>query len=202
MGRRQPLRVRSGGHASRQRGSGREQQRPRAAAPPGGAVLAHDRNWRREARAAWYSGVALTGALTGIDLARGAFDGLRGCCWAALGALLLAVLMPQRVTAGDGWLATRGLLRERRVRTDLLTRVWRSDGITPRLVLRDVGGGRVELDPEVLVDNPLLWHHLEAGVRRARADGLLREPATPLTCVGRRVDEEVARVLLKEAGLE
>lgn len=196
------MRVRSGGHASRQRGPGRERHRPRTAAPPGGAVLAHDRHWRREARAAWCSGAALTCALTLIDLARGALDGLRGGCWAALGALLLVVLMPQRVTVGEGWLATRGLLRERRVRTDLLTRVRRSDGITPRLVLSDVGGGRVELDPEVLVANPLLWHHLEAGVRHARADGLLREGATALACVGRRVDEEVARVLLREAGLE
>lgn len=196
------MRVRSGGHASRQRGPGRERHRPRTAVPPGGAVLAHDRHWRREARAAWCSGAALTCALTLIDLARGALDGLRGGCWAALGALLLVVLMPQRVTVGEGWLATRGLLRERRVRTDLLTRVRRSDGITPRLVLSDVGGGRVELDPEVLVANPLLWHHLEAGVRHARADGLLREGATALACVGRRVDEEVARVLLREAGLE
>lgn len=196
------MRVRNGGHASRQRGPGRERHRPRTAAPPGGAVLAHDRHWRREARAAWCSGAALTCALTLIDLARGALDGLRGGCWAALGALLLVVLMPQRVTVGEGWLATRGLLRERRVRTDLLTRVRRSDGITPRLVLSDVGGGRVELDPEVLVANPLLWHHLEAGVRHARADGLLREGATALACVGRRVDEEVARVLLREAGLE
>ncbi|WKK22060.1 hypothetical protein QZH56_25060 [Streptomyces olivoreticuli] len=201
MGRRQPLRVQSGGHALRLRG-GRERQRPRTVSPPGGAVLAHDRNWRREARAAWYSGVALTGALTLIDLARGALDGFRGGCWVALGALLLAVLMPQRVTAGEGWLATRGLLRERRVRTDLLTQVRRSDGITPRLILRDAGGARVELDPAVLVDNPLLWHHLDTGARRARTVGLLREGATPLACVARRVDDEVARELLREAGLE
>ncbi|MGW1077045.1 hypothetical protein [Streptomyces sp. NPDC002537] len=187
MGRRQALRIRSSGART---------------APPGGAVLAHDRHWRREARAAWLSGAGLTAVLALIDLARGGLDAFRGGCWATLGALLVAVLLPQRVTAGDGWLATRGLLRERRVRTDLLTRVRRSDGITPRLILRDVGGGRVELDPAVLVANPLLWHQLDTGARRARESGLLREGGTVLATVARRVDGDTTKALLERAGLD
>ncbi|RLV08615.1 hypothetical protein CTZ27_07470 [Streptomyces griseocarneus] len=165
-------------------------------------MLAHDRTWRGEARSAWLSGLGLAGLLTLVDLARGGLDGFRGGCWALLGALLVGVLLPRRVTAGDGWLATRGLWREHRVSTDLLTLARRSDGITPRLILRDVGGNRVELDPAVLVANPLLWHYLDAGARRARSSGLLREGASVLAQVGRRVDGEGAKLLLQRAGLE
>ncbi|ARZ70254.1 hypothetical protein SMD11_4657 [Streptomyces albireticuli] len=165
-------------------------------------MLARNREWRAEARAAWLCGLGLTGVLVSIDLARGTLDGWRGGFWTGLGALFLAVLLPQRVTAGDGWLATRGLLRERRVRTDLLTRVRRSEGITPRLVLCDVGGGRVELDPQVLIANPLLWHQLDAGARCARRSGLLREGAPVLASVGSQVDGDIARELLGRAGLE
>ncbi|UQI43796.1 hypothetical protein M1P56_05210 [Streptomyces sp. HU2014] len=193
MGRRQHLRVRTHGRAA--------DGRP-GAPPTAGRVLARNREWRAEARAAWLCGLGLTGVLVSIDLARGTLDGWRGGFWTGLGALFLAVLLPQRVTAGDGWLATRGLLRERRVRTDLLTRVRRSEGITPRLVLCDVGGGRVELDPQVLIANPLLWHQLDAGARCARRSGLLREGAPVLASVGSQVDGDIARELLGRAGLE
>ncbi|GAA0456693.1 hypothetical protein GCM10009544_19180 [Streptomyces stramineus] len=164
-------------------------------------MLAHDRNRRRDARAAWCFGSALAGLLALVDLGRGGLDWARGGCWAGLGALLVAVLLPRRITAGDGWLATRGLWRERRVRTGLLTRVHRSDGIAPRLVLCDVGGGRVEIDPEVLVANPLLWHQLDTGARRSRESGLLREGAAHLAALAERVDGEGARRLLESAGL-
>ncbi|WP_343067081.1 hypothetical protein [Streptomyces rectiverticillatus] len=192
MGRRQPSRVRAGGHDAHTR-------RARAH-PPGGRVLAHDRTWRREARAAWYCGTALAGVLVLADLGRGGLDVPRGACWAGLGALLVAVLLPHRVTAGDGWLAVRGLLGEKRVRTDLLTQVRRADGMTPRLVLRDAGGGRVELDPQVLVANPLLWHRLDAGARRSRESGLLREGGAALAELAERIDGEGARRLLDGCG--
>ncbi|WP_424887591.1 hypothetical protein [Streptomyces sp. XH2] len=188
MGRRQLSKARAGGPVA--------QTARTKARPPGGAVLAHDRGWRREARAAWYCGSALAGVLVLADFARGGLDWPRAACWTGLGALLLAVLLPQKVTAGDGWLAVRGLLGEKRVRTDLLTQVRRADGMTPRLVLRDAGGNRVEFDPEVLVANPLLWHWLDTGVRRARESGLLREGGAPLTELAERIDGEGARRLL------
>ncbi|MBB4892567.1 hypothetical protein FHS39_001578 [Streptomyces olivoverticillatus] len=165
--------------------------------PPPGEVLAWDRGWHREARTAWGYGAALAAVLLTADQARGGLDWMRGCCWVAIGAALVAVLRPDRVTAGDGWLAVRGLLRERRVRTDLLTQLRRADGVAPRLVLRDAGGGRVELDPRVLVANPLLWHQLDAGTRRSRERGLLREGAVPLAALARRIDDEGARALLE-----
>ncbi|MBZ4318063.1 hypothetical protein JNW98_01520 [Streptomyces sp. SCA2-4] len=133
---------------------------------------------------------------------RGELDAVRTCCWIALGSTLVAVLRPPRVTAGDGWLASRGLLRERRVRTDLLTRVRQLDGVAPRLVLRDVGGGRVELDPRVLRANPLLWHEVERGARRALERGLLREGAPVLAALASRIDGEGAREVLRASGLE
>ncbi|MFI8940821.1 hypothetical protein [Streptomyces syringium] len=170
--------------------------------PTAGGVLAWDRGWRREARAAWLCGLALAGVLTAIDLARGEFDWRHGCFWAALGATLVLVLRPARITAGDGWLASRGLLRERRVRTDLLTRVRREDGMAPRLVLRDITGSRVELDPKVLADNPLLWHYLDVGARLARERGVLVEGTKSLTALAERIDGEGARRLLGAAGLE
>ncbi|WP_436750897.1 hypothetical protein [Streptomyces sp. URMC 124] len=194
--------MRAGGH-DRTRAGGHAAQAARTRThPPGGAVLAHDRHWRSEARAAWYCGTALAGVLVLADLGRGSLNGPRGACWAGLGALLLAVLMPHRVTAGDGWLAVRGLLGEKRVRTDLLTRVRRADGMTPRLVLRDAGGNRVELDPQVLVANPLLWHRLDAGARRSRESGLLREGGAPLAELAERIDGEGARRLLETCGFD
>ncbi|MEU2513118.1 hypothetical protein [Streptomyces syringium] len=203
MGRRQTLRSRVHGSLAHGRSAvhGRRAVYGRGShpRPSVGGVLAWDRGWRREARAAWLCGLALAGVLTAIDLGRGEFDWQHGCCWAALGATLVLVLRPARITAGDGWLASRGLLRERRVRTDLLTRVRREDGMTPRLVLRDVMGGRVELDPKVLVDNPLLWHQLDAGARLAHQRGVLLEGAGVLTALAERIDGEGARRLLRSA---
>ncbi|MFH8367629.1 hypothetical protein [Streptomyces sp. NPDC018031] len=97
-------------------------------------------------------------------------------------------------------LASRGMFRERLVRTDLLTSVSRPEGVAPRLVLRDVLGHRVELDPEVLAANPLLWHELDRGARLSRRRGLLRCGAAVLAAVGDRVDGDGARRLLGTAG--
>ncbi|MFF4155875.1 hypothetical protein [Streptomyces sp. NPDC001678] len=196
MGRRQTLRARHGGYVRRTHAG-----KPGEPGAPG-RVLALDLGWRREARSAWLCGLGLGGALLLADVARGSVNWPRGGCWAAIGVTLVAVLWPARVTAGENWLAVRGLLRERRVRTDLLTRVRRSDGMSPRLVLRDVGGNRVEFDPKVLTANPLIWHHLDTGVRRARETGLLREGAMPLGALADRIDGEGARRLLRSAGLE
>ncbi|GAA2922675.1 hypothetical protein GCM10020221_18500 [Streptomyces thioluteus] len=79
----------------------------------------------------------------------------------------------------------------------------RADGVAPRLVLRDVGGNRVELDPRVLRTNPLLWHQLDAGARRARERGLLREGAAVLEAVGGAGGRRGGRGgILRASGLE
>ncbi|MFD3484717.1 hypothetical protein [Streptomyces sp. NPDC058665] len=44
-------------------------------------------------------------------------------------------------------MASRGLLRERTVRTDRLVSVRWSDGVAQRLIPRDLDGGSVEVDP-------------------------------------------------------
>ncbi|MGK5632697.1 hypothetical protein, partial [Streptomyces sp. URMC 123] len=139
-----------------------------------GPVLARNREWRGELRAAALASAALLALLLLCDALNGTLDGPRAGCWCALGLALLLVLYPPRVTAGKGWLAARGPLRERRVRTDLLTRVTLAEGMAPRLVLGDVRGRRVEIDAGVLRRNPLIWHELDAAARRSRERGLLR----------------------------
>ncbi|UQA95497.1 hypothetical protein [Streptomyces halobius] len=136
------------------------------------------------------------------DLANRTLVPWRFLCWTALALVLFAVLYPSRVTADEHWLASRGLLRTRRVRTDLLVLVRRGDGVAPRLVLRDAVGGRVELDPKVLTANPVLWHRLDQGVRRSRGRGLLRCGAAPLQALADRIDHDGARAVFEASGLE
>ena len=69
-------------------------------------------------------------------------------------------------------------------------------------MLRDTLGGRVEIDPEVLVRNPQLWSRLEAGARKSAADGLLLSGSTALQRIAVRVDRETARNVFKASGLE
>ncbi|MGW4985296.1 hypothetical protein [Streptomyces mirabilis] len=57
-------------------------------------------------------------ALLMIDWGEGTLTALRGVLWAGLGALLFLVLYPPRVTAGQGWLSSRGLLRKVSERID------------------------------------------------------------------------------------
>jgi len=174
---------------------------PKDALCDGGPVLARDREWAPELRSSLVCSVALFALLLLIDVAGTGFDALRTLCWAGLGLLLFAVLLPPRVTAGDGWLAVRGLLREKRVRTDALTGVRRAAGTAPRIVLRDAGGNRIEFDPHVLIANPLLWHELDRGARRSREHGLLDEGQAVLADLAERVDGSAVRALLEQAGL-
>jgi hypothetical protein len=131
--------------------------------------------------------------------------------WAALGAMVFAVLLPPRVTAGEGWLAVRGPGRERRVRTDALVVVGLYGPVAQRLVLWDAYGGRLELNPRVLAANPLLWHLLDTGARRSRERGTLRSGTDVLRELGMgappsgiwgRIDGETARAVLRTSGLE
>jgi hypothetical protein len=68
-----------------------------------------------------------------------------------------------------------------------------SEGITQRLALSDTSGGRLELDPKVLNTDPLLWHHLERGARRALEQGTLRCGMPVLERLRRRIDAEACR---------
>ncbi|MFI6352247.1 hypothetical protein ACIBJF_06170 [Streptomyces sp. NPDC050743] len=122
--------------------------------------------------------------------------------WLALALLLFLVLFPARVSAHGNWLTSRRLLVERRVRTDQLVSVRCLKGVSQRLLLRDAHGARVEIDPEVLVSNPVLWHRLEEGARKAAAEGLLLCGQTALHRLAARVDRETALAVFKASGLE
>ncbi|MBM9510316.1 hypothetical protein ITX44_38310 [Streptomyces sp. KK5PA1] len=135
-----------------------------------------------------------------IDGCSGGLTPARAALWAGVAAVLLLVLWPVRVTAGPGWLAVRGLLRTRRVRTDALAGAWRVGNVSAALVLKDVYGGRVELAPEILLTNPLVWHLVDAGARRSRERGTLRTGGALLDRIGRLIDAQ-AGMILRTSGL-
>ncbi|MET8416947.1 hypothetical protein ABZV41_14705 [Streptomyces sp. NPDC005098] len=158
--------------------------------PPG--TSASDDGWTAELRAACGCSALLLGLLLLIDMSSGRLTGLRALLWVALAVLLFVVLVPPRVTAGEGWMASRGLLRRRQVRTDCLVGVRWSDGVSLRLVLRDLDGARVEVDPRVLIANPQLWQLLDAGARSSLGRGTLLCGATALRQLSERIDREPA----------
>lgn len=165
-------------------------------------VRAVDRGWRRDARRAAGCALAFWAAATLLDLAAGTLTPVRAALWTALAAGLLAVLLPSRLSAGPGWLAARGLLRERRVRTDALVRVSRYGvGVAPTLLLRDADGRRLAVDPRVLAADPLLWHELDAGARASRAAGTLRGGDAVLRDLAARIDDPLARAVFTASGL-
>ncbi|WP_328778565.1 hypothetical protein OHQ89_04690 [Streptomyces canus] len=168
----------------------------------GPADAAHDLLWARDVRDSVRCAGVLLAVLLLLDWGTDRLSLWRGTLWVALALLLFVVLCPARVRAGADWLSVRRLLRERRVRTDLLVSVRCLDGVSQRLVLRDTFGGRVEIDPEVLVRNPPLWFRLEAGARKAAAGGTLLCGATALGRIARRVDREAAHAVFKVSGLE
>ncbi|MFC7303548.1 hypothetical protein ACFQVC_04870 [Streptomyces monticola] len=168
----------------------------------GHRALAHDRYWGAALREGAVCSVALLGLLLLVDLAAGDLSAARAALWAGLALLLFLVLLPPRVTAGTGWLAARGGLRERRVRTDCLVSLRWLDGVSRRLVLRDLYGTRIELDPRVLTSNPDLWHLLEQGARCSAERGLLTCGATALRQLSRRIDSETAHLLFRISGLK
>ncbi|WP_043667975.1 hypothetical protein [Streptomyces xylophagus] len=167
---------------------------------PGEAV--EDRRWARDLRDTFRCAGALLGLLLLVDHFSGHFTLWRGALWLTLAVLLFAVLYPARVRAGEGWLSARGLLRERRVRTDRLVSVRCLDGVSQRLLLRDELGGRVEIDPEVLVNNPDLWHRISEDSRKSITSGSLTCGATALRRIAERVERETAETVFKVSGLE
>ena len=183
---------------------GRDDARPGGAgtdAQEPGQVL-YDRGWAREVSSSARCAAGLLAMLLLIDWASGAETLWRAALWCALALLLFLVLCPRRVSAGEGWFASRGLLRTRRVRTDLLVSVHCLEGVSQRLVLRDADGGQVEVDPQVLVENPDLWHRLHEDARTSAAHGLLLCGATALHRLEERIDRETALTVFKVSGLE
>jgi hypothetical protein len=161
-----------------------------------------DRYWRGSARFALWCTLAFFMLAMLLDQGAGTLTPVRAGLWTGLAALSLVVLLPPRVTAGEGWLAVRGLVRKRRVRTDALVEVRQHEGISAHLLLRDADGRWVELDPRVLAANPLLWHAVDAGARRSRERGTLRSGAGVLQRLSERIDGAEAQAVFRASGLE
>ncbi|WP_030340381.1 hypothetical protein [Streptomyces sp. NRRL S-1022] len=166
--------------------------------PPGAAG---DRHWRGSARLAAGCALLFCALSLLIDWDSGSLTPLRALLWVTLSAAVCAVLLPQRVSAGSGWLAVRTPWRRHIVRTDALAAVRQYDGVSSHLVLRDVYGHRLELDPRVLTANPLIWHELDTGVRRSLERGTLRQGSEVLHRLGDRIDEETVQAVLRASGL-
>ncbi|WP_326764124.1 hypothetical protein OG978_05625 [Streptomyces sp. NBC_01591] len=165
-------------------------------------MTAHDHGWTADLRFAVRCAVVLLGMLLAVDAAASHLTWPRALLWTGLAALLCAVLVPPRVRAGSGWLSCRVLLRERTVRTDRLVSARWSDGVAQRLVLRDADGRRVEIDPEVFLANPALWHRLDEDARGCVERGTLRCGVTALRQLADRIDRRHARTVFTISGLE
>ncbi|WP_229909070.1 hypothetical protein [Streptomyces flavofungini] len=164
------------------------------------AVVA-DRRWAADLRAAVFCSLALFALIMLVDGAAGTLSAARTGLWAGLAVLLYVILYPARVTAGPGWLAVRGPLRRGHVCTGLLTSVRISETVAARLVLCDSLGNRVEFDPRILAENPLLLHRLDAGARASRALGLLRTGSVELGRLLARLDGREAKAVFEASGL-
>ncbi|MER6064760.1 hypothetical protein ABT167_27010 [Streptomyces sp. NPDC001792] len=170
----------------------------RRSGPPGSAG---DRHWRGSARLALICALLFCALSLLVDWDAGSLTPVRALLWVTLSAAVCAVLLPRRVSAGPGWLAVRTSWRRHVVRTDALVSVRQYDGVSSHLVLRDAHGHRLELDPRVLTANPLLWHELDTGVRRSLERGTLLRGADVLHRLGRRIDDETVRAVLRASGL-
>ncbi|MBC9714746.1 hypothetical protein H9Y04_19515 [Streptomyces sp. TRM66268-LWL] len=179
-------------------GAGAEPPDPAARSTP----AVHDRRWSGDLRDAALCSGSLLALLSLVDGADGGLTLPRAGAWAALAGLLFVVLLPPRVTAGHGWLASRNLLRTKRVRTDRLVSVRWIDGVSQRLLLRDLYGKRVEVDPEVLTANPDLWALVAQGARTSGELGLLTCGDTALRQLSRRIDSDTAHLLFKISGMK
>lgn len=169
----------------------------------GAAVqVVHDRYWAREVRSAVFYGVLLFGTLMLLDWASSELALVRAAGWGALAVLLAIILTPPRVSATGCRLQARGLLAHHRVHTDHLVAVRISEGVAQRLILSDTSGGRLVLDPRVLVANPLLWHQLDQGARRSIEQETLQCGLPVLERLGRRIDAEVCGGILRVSSAE
>ncbi|MGW1024689.1 hypothetical protein ACWD4J_13455 [Streptomyces sp. NPDC002577] len=169
--------------------------------PSGPLSAAGDRHWRGSARLAAGCALVFCALTFLVDWDAGSLTTSRAALWLALSAAVFTVLLPQHVTVGHSRLTVRGPLHRRAVRTDALVSVRQYDGATAHLVLRDAYGHRLELDPRVLTDNPLLWHALDTGVRRSRQQGTLLQGEDVLRRLGEQIDGETVRAVLRASGL-
>ncbi|WP_229924988.1 hypothetical protein [Streptomyces sulfonofaciens] len=161
-----------------------------------------DRLWAGGLGGAIVCPALLLGLLLLVDWGYGDLTEWRAVLWTGLAVLVFLVLFPPRITAGPGWLASRGLLGVRRVRTDRLVSVHCLGGVSQRVVLRDALGCRVELDARVLAANPHLWHRLRQDARASRARGCLTGGDAALLRLSERIDRETAASVFKVSGLE
>ncbi|MDQ1048588.1 hypothetical protein [Streptomyces sp. V4I2] len=76
------------------------------------------------------------------------------------------------------------------------------NGVGQRLVLRDTFGGRLEIDPRVLIANPPLWHRLNEDARVSANSGSLTCGTITLLRLSQRIDRETALTVFKVSGLE
>jgi hypothetical protein len=162
---------------------------------------AGDRHWRGSARLAVGCALAFGTLSALVDWDAGTLTAPRAAIWSALSVAVFAVLLPQRVMAGHGWLMARGPLRRRAVRTDALVSIRQYDGVSAQLVLRDAYGHRLELDSRVLSANPFLWHELDTGVRRSLEKGTLLQGEDVLRRLAEQIDGETAQAVLRASGL-
>ncbi|MFI5641926.1 hypothetical protein ACIA8H_31490 [Streptomyces goshikiensis] len=169
------------------------------AQPPG--PCAHDIHWAGEMRSAIGFASLLLTALFAVDAGSGRLDVTRGLLWAGLACLLFAILLPHRVSVRPGLLSAQGMLTTHTVRTDSLVSVRWSDGVAQRMILRDLHGSQVEIDPTVLARNPAMWHLFDADSRSSIGQGSLRRGTTALRQLAQRIDRETAQTVFQVSGL-
>ncbi|MFI8434786.1 hypothetical protein ACIGJO_13720 [Streptomyces sp. NPDC079020] len=184
----------------------RQRPAPRRFRPPDGDPAepgtVHDVRWPGEFRAACGCAALFLGLLLTVDGGDGTLTAPRVVLWTGLALLLFVILLPPRVSAGHGWLESRGPLRTRRVRTDLLVSARWSGGVVRRLVIRDAVGGLAELDPRMLAANPALWHRVDAAARSSQAHGHLRYGEPALSELSRHIDGATARTVFSISMLD
>ncbi|TQJ52904.1 hypothetical protein OHU34_28455 [Streptomyces sp. NBC_00080] len=164
-------------------------------------AAAGDRHWRGSARLAATCALAFCALSLLVDWDAETLTLPRAVLWLTMSVIVFTVLLPHRVTAGAGRLAVRTPWRRHLVHTDALVAVRQYSGVSSHLVLCDLHGGRLELDPRVLAANPLIWHELDTGVRRSVERGTLRQGADVLAQLGHRIDDETTRAVLKASEL-
>ncbi|MFC5217981.1 hypothetical protein [Streptomyces coerulescens] len=160
-----------------------------------------DRHWHDSARFAAGCAATFFGLTLLVDWDGHTLTPPRTLLWLVMTSVLFTILLPQRVTAGPGWLAVRGLVRRQAVRTDELVTVRQYGDVSAHLTLRDADGRRLDLDPRVLLSNPLLWHELDTGVRRSRAGGTLLEGIDVLERLRHEIDDATAEAVLNASGI-
>ncbi|MGW1674537.1 hypothetical protein [Streptomyces sp. NPDC002324] len=170
-------------------------QRNRPPSPAG------DRHWRGSARFATTCALLFCAMSLLVDWDAGSLTLPRALLWITLSAAVLIVLVPPRVTAGPGRLTVSDPWREHTVCTDALVAALQYGVVSSRLVLRDTHGHRLEVDPDVLAANPLIWHELDTGVRRSVERGTLLQGAGVLEQLRHRIDGETTRAVLRASGL-